>query len=246
MIRAILSLVLCVPFASALAQTSTFALSDADFTVSPIFSDIREFDITIEIDEPLRAGIFDDPFLVEVDYSVTGTLTQGTPSGFNAFALQRTLIAQEFYTQGGTMSFQVDLAANLDDGVQASELVPDANGIILTFNAREVDTGRFHPALLVLSADGTGSIRNSNNIIALNPLQEIMEGDEYITDLTFIPAEFTLFDVSPEPTPEPPPGETPIGGFGPGSGSGAFGLPEALFLFVVSLVARRRRRFARS
>ena len=56
----------------------------------------------------------------------------------------------------------------LADGVQVEELV--GNGVVLTFDGREVDNGRFHPALLELSADGTGRIQNSNNVpsVALN------------------------------------------------------------------------------
>lgn len=64
------------------------------------------------------------------------------------------------------------------------------------FNGREVDTGRYHPALVELNADGTGRIRNSNNLGAINPssLQTVNVdiGDEYITELQFDPTTLTL------------------------------------------------------
>jgi hypothetical protein len=78
----------------------------------------------------------------------------------------------------------------LSDGVQVSELVGD--GVVLTFNAREIDNGRFHPALFELSADGTGRIQNSDNIHTLDPLNEVDFGEEYITDLMFDPGNTTV------------------------------------------------------
>ena len=69
------------------------------------------------------------------------------------------------------------------------------------FNGREVGTGRYHPAIVQLNADGTGSIRNSNNTGGINPSTELEVdvdfGEEYITELTFTPSTLTLF-----PTPD--------------------------------------------
>ncbi|MEO0574715.1 MAG: hypothetical protein AAF004_04565 [Pseudomonadota bacterium] len=234
MFRTFLALVLCLPFATAVAQTSTITLSSADFTVSPIFSDIREFTITIEIDQAVAVGVYDNPPLVSVDYDVTGTLAAGTPSGFTAFALSRSIPGADFYAQGSSLRFEVDANANLQDGVQVSELVgADA---VFTFDGREVDNGRFHPAILTLDADGTGRIQNSNNVVSSNPLEEVMPGEEYVTDLSYLPLELTLLDTTQvdEPTP------TPSNPFGVDSGGGAFGL-WVFALFGGVLTMRRRR-----
>jgi hypothetical protein len=51
----------------------------------------------------------------------------------------------------------------------------------------------------VLYSDGTGSLRNSNNIVNKNEYTEIEFGSEYITNLTFNPAITTL--IAPVPIP---------------------------------------------
>ena len=80
------------------------------------------------------------------------------------------------------------------DGLQVSELV--GTGIVFEFNGREVGTGRYHPALVQLNADGTGSIRNSNNTGGINPgsglVVDVDFGEEYITELTFDPSTLTV------------------------------------------------------
>ncbi len=151
----------------------------------------------------------------------------GTPSGFPAFALQRDLTGAEFYAQGSSLNFEISPTAILTDGVQIAELV--GNGVVLTYNAREVGNGRFHPALLELNADGTGRIQNSDNVIVENPLQQIDFGDEYINDLMFDPGNTTL-----------------ITGFVPsvrGGGGGVLSLGELtlLALFGIVLVAQPSR-----
>jgi hypothetical protein len=84
-----------------------------------------------------------------------------------------------------------------------SELV--GSGPVFVFNGREVDTGRYHPALFQLNSDGTGSIRNSNNMgeNTLNPstgeLVDVDFGDEYITNLTFDPNQLTISAAVPVP-----------------------------------------------
>ena len=45
--------------------------------------------------------------------------------------------------QGHAMAFEVDITADLSDGLQVSELV--GTGIVFEFNRREVGTGRYHP-----------------------------------------------------------------------------------------------------
>ncbi len=172
------------------AQTMTFSASSADYHLTNVFSDVDIFDITVVIDAPLAAGNYVNPDIISVNYSVNGTLVPGTPSGFPAFALQRSMTGEEFYAQGSSLNFQISPNAVLTDGVQVAELV--GNGVVLTYNAREVGNGRFHPALLELNSNGTGSIQHSDNIISENPFQQIDFGDEYINDLMFDPGNTTV------------------------------------------------------
>lgn len=94
-----------------------------------------------------------------------------------------------------SLTFEVDAAADLSDGIQVSELV--GAGTVFEFNGREVDTGRYHPAIVQLNADGTGIIQNSNNMGGINPgsgeVVDVDFGEEYITELTFNPSTLTLF-----------------------------------------------------
>lgn len=174
------------------ADSLTFQASD--FGLNPTFSDVRTFEFSINLAVPVTAGSsYSDPELTRVDYHVYGTLDD-TPSGFPAFDLFRTILGSEFYSQGSSMTFEVDITADLSDGLQVSELV--GTGVVFEFNGREVGTGRYHPALFQLNADGTGSIRNSNNMGGINPGSglevDVDFGEEYITELTFNPATLTL------------------------------------------------------
>ena len=197
MARLLSVLFLCGIAPISVAQTMTLSLSSDQFQVTPVFSNVDEFTVLVEVDAPLAAGIFNNPDIVEVAYTVTGDLAAGTPSGFPGFALVRTISGTEFYAQGSSLSFEIAADAVLDDGVQIAELA--GNLIVLTFNGREVGNGRFHPALLELSADGTGRIQNSNNIVTEVPLQQVAFGEEYITDLMFDPGNTTLIGVGGNP-----------------------------------------------
>ncbi len=176
--------------ALASAQTMTLSTSSSDYEITNIFSDVDFFSITVEIDAPLAAGVYVNPEIISVDYQVSGDLEAGTPSEFPAFDLQRSMSGAEFYAQGSLLSFEIAETAVLSDGVQAAELV--GSEMILTFNAREVDNGRFHPALFELNANGTGRIQNSNNVPTQNPLVAVEFGAEYITDLVFDAGNTTL------------------------------------------------------
>lgn len=171
-------------------QTMFLSVSSDDFQITNVFSDVDTFAIDIEINSPLAAGIYVNPDIVSVSYSVSGTLAPGTPSGFTSFALQRDMTGTEFYAQGSSLSFEIAGNAVLDDGIQAVELA--GNGVVLTFNGREVGNGRFHPALLELNMNGTGRIQNSDNITVEVPLQQVDFGSEYITDLVFDAGNTTL------------------------------------------------------
>ena len=202
-------------------------ISSTDFQITNVFSDVDTFDIAIEIDTPLAPGMYVNPDIVGVSYSVSGTLTPGTPSGFTNFALQRDITGDEFYAQGSSISFEIAAGAVLTDGVQVDELV--GNGIVFTMNAREVGNGRFHPALLEIDMDGTGQIQNSDNVIVEVPLQQVNFGDEYITDLMFDPGNTTLIVETPVlPPPEPVPFS---------SGSGASTLVDIGVLLSLALLA---------
>ena len=172
------------------SQSMNLSISDADFQVTTVFNQVGTFQFDIEFNSALERGVYNNPDIVSVDYAVSGTLVDPTPSGFPAFALQRSMTGAEFYAQGSSISFGIASNAVLSDGIQIEELV--GNGIVFTFNGREVGNGRFHPALFELRADGTGQIQNSNNVIVENPLQEVDFGDEYVTTLIFDPGNTTL------------------------------------------------------
>jgi hypothetical protein len=166
-----------------------------DFTVTPAFSNVQTFQFSIELAVELMPGVvYLNPEIIGIEYSVSGLLADNTPSGFPGFALERTIVGEEFYTQGSSMSFEIVASADLTDGLQVSELVGD--GLVFLFNAREVDTGRYHPPLFQLNAGGSGSIQNSNNLGGINPSSgEVVDvdfGEEYITELDFDPAALSL------------------------------------------------------
>jgi hypothetical protein len=181
------------------AAAFTLAFSNADFIVTPTFSDVRVFSFTIDVSGPLAPGSYVDPPLDQVRYSVRGTLAPGTPSGFPAFALERTISSADFYAQGSSLRFEISSSADLADGLQVAELV--GADPVFVFDGREVDTGRYHPALFQLNGDGTGSIRNSNNMGGVNPgsgqVVNVDYGQEYISNLGFDPNQLTL--AVPEP-----------------------------------------------
>ncbi|MGI9271572.1 MAG: hypothetical protein ACR2QT_07350 [Woeseiaceae bacterium] len=187
----IITLFIALTFSSTLhGQTMNLSISDADFQVTTVFNEVGTFDIAIEFNSVLERGVYNNPDIVSVEYSVSGTLVDPTPSGFPGFALQRTMTGAEFYAQGSSINFEIASNAVLSDGVQVGELA--GNGIVFTFNGREIGNGRFHPALFELNANGTGQIQNSNNIIVENPLQEVDFGDEYVTTLIFDPGNTTI------------------------------------------------------
>lgn len=181
------------------AAAFTIGFEAADFGLNPTFSNVRTFNFSIEVAGPLAPGVYDDPLLDGVEYRVFGTL-ESTPSGFPAFDLRRTIGGAEFYSQGSSLNFEISSSANLSDGLQVSELVGGAS--VFVFNGREVGTGRYHPALLELNSDGSGLLRNSNNMGGINPgsMQEVdvQIGDEYVTELSFDPGTLTL--AVPEPS----------------------------------------------
>lgn len=216
---------LCVISVDAFAQPMFLTTSNTDYQITNTFSSVSTFNIRIEINAPLAVGTYVNPDIVEVVYQVTGALEPGTPSGFAAFDLQRSITGTEFYAQGSSLSFEISPGAVLSDGVQVAELA--GNDVVLTFNGREIDNGRFHPALLELRADGTGRIQNSNNIPSIALMNDVEFGEEYITDLMFDPGNTTVIT-----------GSVPSGG-------GAVGIPEAATIFTLLLITvaiRRRRR----
>lgn len=211
------------------AQTMMLSTSSDDYQKTTVFSNVDFFAIDIEIDAALAAGVYVDPPIINVTYQVTGELVAGTPSGFPAFDLQRNISGAEFYAQGSSLSFEIAPFAVLSDGVQAVELV--GGGVILTFNGREVDNGRFHPALFELNRNGTGRIQNSDNIHTADPLLQVDFGDEYITDLVFDPGNTTLIT---DPTAVPPRKKG-------GGASSPLSIALLMLLGFYSLTMRRRK-----
>jgi hypothetical protein len=182
------------------ASAFTIEFAAADFGVTPTFSQVRNFTFSIEVEGPLVPGAYHDPALLGVEYRVFGQLAT-TPSGFPGFDLRRTITGTDFYGQGSSLDFEILGSADLSDGLQVSELAGDTG--VFVFDGREVGTGRYHPSLFELNADGTGLIRNSNNMGGINPgsMEEVnvQIGEEYITALSFDPGLLTLA-VVPEPS----------------------------------------------
>lgn len=195
-------------FAPQEARAFQIELSSSAFdTRTNVFSGVTSFDITINVVGPLRTGVFLDPEIGDIEFLVRGTLDPTTParmanSAFTGFAVDdlAALRGQAFYDLGNSLSFEVASDANLNDGLQVSELV--GSGLVFEFDGRELGTGRYHPPIVQLFANGTGSIRNSNNTGGINPFTGVAVnatiGDEYISEMTFTPATFSV--VVPEPS----------------------------------------------
>lgn len=181
------------------AQAATVSFSASDFLITPVFSNVTTFTFTIELQGGLLAGnSYDSASVVSVQYNVFGQLAAGTPSGFSAFNLQRTITGNDFISQGSSLDFAIAATADLSDGLQASELA--GTGPVFVFNGREVGTGRYHPALVTLNSDGSGSIMNSDNTGGINPatgnVVDVDFADEYESSLQFTPAALTLANAS--------------------------------------------------
>ncbi len=211
------------------AETMLLSVNNSDFQITNVYGDVDLFTIDIEIDLALEPGLYVDPEIINVNYRVFGNLEAGTPSGFPSFDLRRNISGEMFYAQGSSLNFEIAQNADLTNGVQAHELID--NGFILTLNAREIDNGRFHPALFELYVDGSGRIQNSNNVHTLDPLLEVNFGDEYITDLIFEPMITTLITAieEPDPTSTPPPKNS----------SGAMSYTIGIILFSLFYLRRR-------
>jgi len=229
-------LLLCIA-SGAQARNMILSFSDENFVTTPVFSDVTTFWFDIEIDSDPASGVYTEADIVSVTYQVRGDL-DATPSGFSGFNLERGFAGQDgvltgaaFIAQGSSLSFEISDSAFLDDGVQVDELVPDVEGVVLTLDAREVNTGRYHPPIMVLTQAISGSnIQNSNNMGGINPGSgeevDVDYGEEYITDLAYDPGNLTLITEK-------------RGSFGGGGGGSAMSQMTvcvfALFVFAVRL-----------
>ena len=203
-------------------QGFVLSFQASDFGRNPVFSSVTTFGFEARIDEVFRSGDFSDPVIGLIGYNVSGALDSSTPSGFPSFAFQLSdlgslpstpsglISGSSFYSLnadapvGTRLDFSILPSADLSDGLQVSELAGTGDDVVFRFNGREVGTGRYHPALIELRADGTGTIQNSNNFGGDNPQDnspdeiDVDFGEEYITDLTFDPAALTI--AVPEPS----------------------------------------------
>ncbi|MGJ8642395.1 MAG: PEP-CTERM sorting domain-containing protein [Luteolibacter sp.] len=193
-------------FSSSAQAVWIIQFSENDFSVSNTYNNLQTFNVEIRIAGDLTTGIFNNPALVGVDYTVSGILPNATPSGFPGFVLNRpegvgSFLGNEFYNQGSSLNFEIASNANLSDGLQFSELVGGANAFV--FYGREVGTGRYHPPIIELNGDGSGLIENSNNFGGINPATnqevDVARGEEYSSTLAFDPMTFTIGSV-PEPS----------------------------------------------
>lgn len=219
--RAVLLLLLLLVFASATtASAFRLSLSNANFQASdiqPTFSGVRNFSFEIDLTGPLVAGqSYANADLERVEYLIFGSLNllPPTPSGFPGFRLDRTpagegiIVPSEWVAQDSSIAFEIARSANLMDGLQLSELVADASGILLRIDGREfqrLDRARYHPPQLLLYSDGSGILQNSNNSSGAtdttNPATmekvDVDFGEEYVTGISFDPGSITV--VVPEP-----------------------------------------------
>jgi hypothetical protein len=189
------------------AQAFTIQIESSDFaTLTQTFSGVTGFSLSIEVLGPLSSGVYANPALGDIEFLVSGSLDLTTPARmanplFANFAVDdlAALSGQQFYDLGNSLNFEIAAGANLANGLQVSDLV--GSGLVFEFDAHEDDTGRYHPPILQLFSDGTGSIQNSDNTGGINPFTGVevnaVIGDEYIADLTFVPSALTL--AVPEP-----------------------------------------------
>lgn len=189
-------------FLALAAPVSAFTISlssDVFETANTIYSDVRSFSIDIEMEGDLEAGrVYDNGSVISVAYIVNGNLAAGTPSGFPAFALNRTSAGEgaisgtEWISQGSSILFEVAATANLLDGLQVSDLVVGPSDSVLKIDAREFerpDVSRYHPPFFILRANGTLLLKNSNNSSGdsgtINPQTgesvDLDYADEYMT-----------------------------------------------------------------
>ena len=215
----------------------TLELNGLDFgrqDVIPEFSFVRSFSFEIDLFGSLAPGArFGNSNVEEVRYVVAGSLniTPPTPSGFPAFALNRfasgegPISALDWNGQGSYLRFQITDAADLSNGLQLSELVPDQKfGTLLVIDGRErgrLDRARYHAPQLMLFPDGTGLLRSSDNSSektgTTNPgtgLEvNLQVGDEYITRILFDPSAITIV-AAPNNLPVPEPSTAVLLGLG--------------------------------
>ena len=166
------------------------------------FGTLQTFDYNINFNGPLTADTaYSTDSLNNVTYNIVGAPGIGSPTfNFNNDALigisRPNLSNPQFAAQGGSLDFTVSSTANLADGLQASELVADANGRIFSFDAEEDGTGTFHAPLLELFADGTAILQNAANNGGSNAFNgqvpNLTEGEEFVFNLDFTPGTFTL------------------------------------------------------
>ncbi len=226
MLALVAALQLATPLAY--AQSSLLTTSNEDFVLTPVRSDIELFSFNIELDLALVAGMrYENPPMQRMDYRIFGNLEAGTPSGFESFDLQREFEGNAFYEQGSSLVFEISPSAVLDDGIQLAELAGES--VVLLFEGRESATGRFHPARLVLRADGTGQLLNSNNQLDEDAASTIDAGSEYIIDLAFDPGNTTVLST------------TAVDSSSSSNGSGAAVFAIALTPWLLIRFRRRRR-----
>jgi hypothetical protein len=209
----LLGAALTLGFGASPVRGFTLSFSSSDFGTTPVFSNVTTFAFDFVIAGPLHRGLYSDPGLSNIQYSVSGSL-DATPSGFPAFGFALNhrfpgsppgpITGAEFYALNGsavpgqTLRFEVSPSADLSDGLQIDELVDLGGGVVFRFNGREEGTGRYHPAFIELNSDGTGRIQNADNMGGDNPQDgspdeiDVAFGEEYITDLTFNPVTFTI------------------------------------------------------
>ena len=191
----------------------TLTVSSDDFAIASVYNNVANFNFEITLAGTIAPGVtYDNPPLVNVTYTVEGVLNDPTPSGFPAFVLQRDIDGAEFYSLSAdaALRFSISPAANLSDGLQLAELLGTVD--IFYFNAREFNQtpGRYHPPILRINSDATGSLANADNQSDVpNPppdgsgmLVDVEIGEEYSVILaTDLPVDLSEPIIPPKQVP---------------------------------------------
>ncbi|MEN8661550.1 MAG: hypothetical protein ACN4GF_07715 [Lentimonas sp.] len=88
------------------------------------------YNLEVDVARALQTGFFSVPVINDIQYLVSGSLPNATPSGFSGFGfnlndlppLSSQITGAEFYAlnassvAGGTLQFQVNALADLSDG----------------------------------------------------------------------------------------------------------------------------------
>ncbi|WP_428388531.1 hypothetical protein [Mucisphaera sp.] len=168
----------------------TFTIDSDDFVTNQVYGDVLIYRVDIVIDEVLLPGrSYLNPTLQRVRYFLQGRVhsADDEPS-----TIEQELSGSEFYDIAGGINFAVKADAELEDGLQLSELASlDGNpeGALFFMNYNRL-AGILYAPVFLLRGDGVGRFAGHG--------QEDRPGSVYRNDLVYNLEEITV--VVPEPT----------------------------------------------